>query len=189
MNEPIVSDSEQDTRSDAGSSGVDRADLSRFDELRARRDDLTGYARIREAALRLFAKRGVGATSIRDIATAAGVSPGLVQHHFRTKNGIRAAINEWVRLRIERAFSYLPGLTDPSSAEWMASRFADLAEDHAIALRYLARALADEDPHARTIFDALVTAASSHLSEQEARDQVTLMLGRALIQQQPDVPS
>lgn len=177
MDKVTVSDSEQDTRADVG----------RFDDLRARPEDLTAYARIREAALTLFAKRGVDATSIRDIATAAGVSPGLVQHHFRTKNGIRAAINERVRLLLESAFSYLPGLTDPNSAEWMADRFASLAEDHATALRYLARALADEDPHARTIFDALVTAASRHLSEQAARDQVTLMLGRTLVQ--PDVIS
>jgi AcrR family transcriptional regulator len=42
--------------------------------------DLSTYARIRNAALEGFATRGVAATSIRDVATAAGVSPGLVQH-------------------------------------------------------------------------------------------------------------
>lgn len=168
-----VSDSEQKTRANAGW----------FDDLFARPEDLTAYARIRDAALTLFAKHGVGATSIRDIAAAAGVSPGLVQHHFRTKNGIRDAINERVRLVVENAFTYLPGLTNPNSEEWMAGRFASLAEDHATALRYLARALADEDPHARSTFDALVAAASSHLSEQAAFDQVALMLGKALIQQ------
>src|SRR5579885_743136 len=41
--------------------------------------DLTAAARIREAALRLFAERGVSAASIRDVAKAAGVSAGAVQ--------------------------------------------------------------------------------------------------------------
>jgi len=43
--------------------------------------DLNAAARIRNAALEGFAANGVAATSIRDVAAAAGVSPGLVQHH------------------------------------------------------------------------------------------------------------
>src|SRR5947209_13632787 len=42
--------------------------------------DLTGKARIRDAAMALFAKQGVAATSLRAVARAAGVSPGLVVH-------------------------------------------------------------------------------------------------------------
>jgi AcrR family transcriptional regulator len=37
---------------------------------------------IMEAALKLFSHRGYGATSVRDIAEAAGVSKGNVYHHF-----------------------------------------------------------------------------------------------------------
>ena len=44
--------------------------------------DLTARARIRDAALRLFAERGVEGVTIREIAEAAGVSGGLVRHHF-----------------------------------------------------------------------------------------------------------
>ena len=43
---------------------------------------------ILEAALELFSHRGYGATSIRDIADAAGVSTGNVYHHFRDKDAI-----------------------------------------------------------------------------------------------------
>jgi len=42
-------------------------------------------AAIRKAARRLFAKRGFLATSIDDIAAAAGVTKGGVYHHFETK--------------------------------------------------------------------------------------------------------
>ena len=40
-------------------------------------EDLTARARIRDAALRLFAERGTDGATIRDIAKAAGVSGGL----------------------------------------------------------------------------------------------------------------
>jgi AcrR family transcriptional regulator len=44
--------------------------------------------RILEAALQLFSSRGYRATSVRDIATEAGVSTGNVYHHFPDKETI-----------------------------------------------------------------------------------------------------
>src|SRR5438034_2257948 len=70
----------------------------------AREADLTAAARIRNAALRHFAARGVAATSIRDVARAARVSPGLVQHHFRAKARLRRAVDEFVIRRALEAF-------------------------------------------------------------------------------------
>uniref|UniRef100_UPI0013D78043 TetR/AcrR family transcriptional regulator n=1 Tax=Fodinicola feengrottensis TaxID=435914 RepID=UPI0013D78043 len=52
-------------------------------------DDLTARARIRNAALRQFADKGVKGTTIRGVAEAAGVSPALVQHHFGSKEQLR----------------------------------------------------------------------------------------------------
>jgi AcrR family transcriptional regulator len=43
---------------------------------------------ILEAALELFSHRGFGATSVRDIATKAGVSTGNVYHHFPDKDAL-----------------------------------------------------------------------------------------------------
>lgn len=40
---------------------------------------------IAAAALRLFCERGIRATSIDDIAAAAGVTKGAVYHHFKNK--------------------------------------------------------------------------------------------------------
>ena len=45
-------------------------------------------AQILEAALKLFSRRGYGATSIRDIAEAAGVSTGSLYHQFADKETI-----------------------------------------------------------------------------------------------------
>lgn len=59
-------------------------------------EDLQAHARIRAAALRLFGEHGIRATTVRQIAEAAGVSPGLVIHHFGSKDGLRRACDEWM---------------------------------------------------------------------------------------------
>ena len=51
--------------------------------------DLTARAQIRNAAIACFAEQGFDA-SFRTIAARAGVSPGLITHHFGSKDGLRA---------------------------------------------------------------------------------------------------
>lgn len=53
-------------------------------------------ARIRVAAITEFAAHGFTKTTVRGIAEAAGVSPGLVIHHFGSKDGLRAACDDYV---------------------------------------------------------------------------------------------
>lgn len=48
--------------------------------------------RIRVTAAELFATRGFAATSVRDIAAAAGVTPGAIYNHFESKEAILNAI-------------------------------------------------------------------------------------------------
>ncbi len=43
----------------------------------------------------MFAEHGPDAVTLRQIATAAGVSPALVVHHFGGKDGLRAAVDEY----------------------------------------------------------------------------------------------
>ena len=51
-------------------------------------DELRKLERIRQAALKSFATKGAAGTSLRSVAADAGVSLGLVQHHFETKAGL-----------------------------------------------------------------------------------------------------
>jgi len=51
-------------------------------------------AEILGAALPIFARKGLAATKMADVATAAGVSYGLVYHYFPTKDAIYAALVE-----------------------------------------------------------------------------------------------
>lgn len=59
-------------------------------------EDVTTVARIRDAAVARFGAVGYARSSVRDIAADAGVSPGLVMHHFGSKEGLRRACDEWM---------------------------------------------------------------------------------------------
>jgi len=56
------------------------------------RDPEEKRARVLAAARRLFAERGYPATTTADVAAHAGVSQGIVFHHFGSKEGLLAAV-------------------------------------------------------------------------------------------------
>ncbi|MFA1544966.1 TetR/AcrR family transcriptional regulator [Actinomadura chokoriensis] len=116
-----------------------------------RADDLTGRARIRDAALLEFAEHGEKGATIRGIAKAAGVSPALVQHHFGTKGALRQACDEYVIevIRETKAEALDGAMGDPG--------FLAIAVRTALPVqRYLARALTDGSEAANTLFDDAV---------------------------------
>lgn len=127
--------------------------------LPVRDTDLTSYARIRNAALEGFAANGVAGTSIRDVAAAAGVSPGLVQHHFGTKARLRQAVDEFViGVAMETFRDLIPaGRVEAWSS--MGDTTTAWVRDNATAVRYVARSLTEPDEHASRLFGALVTVA------------------------------
>lgn len=62
------------------------------------------YESILKTALRLFAERGFGGTSVRDIAATAGVQPATLYAHFPSKDHVLAEI---VRIGHEEHFRRL----------------------------------------------------------------------------------
>ncbi len=117
-------------------------------------DDLTARARIRDAALRLFAERGVDGATIRDIAKAAGVSAGLVRHHFGSKEALRDACDSY-------ALDQLLRIKEQAVVEGQVANPAFLPAVHPTVLllnRYLARSMVDGSPAAASLFDQTVEA-------------------------------
>src|SRR3954470_4112023 len=51
-------------------------------------------AQILEAALRVFAAKGFARATNKDIATEAGITPGLIYHYFTSKEELMRAIIE-----------------------------------------------------------------------------------------------
>ncbi len=67
-----------------------------------------------ETALRLFRRKGFEATTMRDIAEAAGLSVGAAYYHFRSKEDLVLAFYRWTQDEHERLLrERLPGLADP----------------------------------------------------------------------------
>jgi AcrR family transcriptional regulator len=125
--------------------------------------DLTALARIRNAALEGFARDGVAATSIRDLAARVGVSPGLIQHYFPTKTALVQAVNEHVIAIVTEAFRDLPQTGSPVDLQQqLGDRVTAAVREHPTALLYLARSTADGEPTAQQIFDALVAIVGEH---------------------------
>jgi AcrR family transcriptional regulator len=133
--------------------------------------DLTAYARIRNAALELFAAKGTKATTIRDVATKASVSPGLVQHHFGTKDGLRKAVDDFVLNDARQTIENLPAPLEERSAEF-AKRMGAVVRDRPAAVLYLARSAADGDELGLQTFRALVEFGVPQFREMEKAGQL-----------------
>lgn len=111
-------------------------------------EDLTARARIREAALEHFARYGFDRATIRSIARTAGVSPGLVRHHYGSKEKLREACDRFAFEMLQRVNADLlanPGAT--AHSQQISRPFGC----------YVARSLADGSSSGGPIFDELVT--------------------------------
>lgn len=80
-------------------------------------DDRTARARIRDEALRLFAERGPDSVTLRDIATAAGVSPALLIRHYGSKDGLVDAVDDHVVTTFEVLLSTMTEQTAVAGLE------------------------------------------------------------------------
>ncbi len=118
----------------------------------AHADDRTARARIRDSAIACFAENGVAATSVRTIAAAAGVSPGLVLHHYGSKEGLRAACDQWVAQRIYDVKS--EAIHEGLSMSPLGT--VHMLTDGPPIPGYVARTLVDGSPHVAELVDAMV---------------------------------
>jgi AcrR family transcriptional regulator len=116
-------------------------------------DDLTTRARIRDAAITLFGRNGFAATSVRAIAEEAGVSPGLVIHHFGSKDKLRAECDRHV---VGSVGEKKNGLDDDDLAVSMQTMLSDL-ETYRPALNYLGHMLLDGTLAGDRLLDELVS--------------------------------
>lgn len=113
-------------------------------------DERTTRVRIRDAAMRQFAELGFKGATVRGIARSAGVSPGLVQHHFPSKEDLREACDA-------RVVAFMEEVKDrelaagPDSADVLATAF----ESGPLIVRYLASAVASGSDTAQAWFEEL----------------------------------
>jgi len=108
--------------------------------------DLTARARIRDAAIELFAERGIPAATIRDIALAAGVSSGLLRHHFGSKEGLRDACDEYAMAELTAIGARF---TELQVIDRITPRVLQMQ-------RYLVRSTMDGSPAGTKMYDRMI---------------------------------
>jgi AcrR family transcriptional regulator len=126
-------------------------------------EDLTARARIRDAALAHFGEHGFEKATIRDIAETAGVSSGLVRHHFGSKQALRQACDDYLLRTVRR-------LNDDV---WDAVAAGDVGRATAARMpmgpyqRYIGRTLVDGS--GGELFDAIVEMGEAWLTLADER--------------------
>ncbi|WP_024799977.1 TetR/AcrR family transcriptional regulator [Nocardia sp. BMG51109] len=121
--------------------------------------DLSTRARIRDAAVVVFGEEGFG-VGVRAIAKAAGVSPGLVNHHFGSKDGLREACDEHVREIIRSAKTEY--VQHPSPAATLQA-LAEI-EEYAPHIAYLMRSFQAGGPLMVTMFEQMRSDVEAYLT-------------------------
>jgi AcrR family transcriptional regulator len=146
-------------------------------------EDLTARARIRDAALHLFAERGIEGATVRDIAKAAGVSSGLVRHHFGSKEALRDVCDSYAMERITR-------LREELLLEGRLTDHAALLSLHPTVIvlqSYLVRSMLDGSARASAMFDEAVRQAEEWLVRQGAQTRDLRAYAAVLVAMQTGV--
>nr|WP_070959296.1 TetR/AcrR family transcriptional regulator [Hyphomonas sp. Mor2] len=135
-----------------------------------------GRTRLIKTAMALFADRGIDGVTVRQIAAAAGVSVGLINHHFGSKEGLAEEVDKYFL----SVFDDFPGVSDserpflfetPHSElidVWMADR-QDNADD---LFAYFKRSLLDERELGAKLFDRMYTSIQEALTKLDAHGEL-----------------
>lgn len=122
-------------------------------------EDLTTRARIRDTAIQRFGADGFSA-SVRSIASQAGVSPGLVIHHFGSKDKLRAVCDEHV-LRLIRETKE-QAIVEGSAADLIGQLAA--VEEYAPLAAYVVQGILSGGDLAAAFLEHMVADAQAYLS-------------------------
>jgi AcrR family transcriptional regulator len=134
-------------------------------------EERSSVERIRNAALKSFATYGTSTTSLRTVAAAAGVSVGLVQHHFANKAGLIKAVDDHVLGLVIAAIA--PPIPEPpaDSVAEMGSRVTRIVAEQPDIVDYVGHALIDGSPLGTTIFDTLAVFGIARWSQRNERGE------------------
>ena len=96
--------------------------------------------------------------TIRDIAAAAGVSPALVLHHFGSKDGLRAQVDQYAAEAFDALFAELDDdameamVADGGASASLAEAFGRTFPPGSPLPSYLRRLLLTNDPAGAALF-------------------------------------
>lgn len=119
-----------------------------------------GKERLIRVAMKLFAEKGFDGVTVRDISAAADVSVGLINHHFGSKEGLRAAVDQYFIAQFEEAVTDNP--LDVKAAEergnevvieWTEQWIDRHIGEWSVSTAYMRRALLEGSDWGGSLFD------------------------------------
>lgn len=115
------------------------------------------------SALGLFGEGGIDATSLRQVAKAAGVSPALIVHHFGGKDGLVAAVDEAALEAFGAAYDSDEPAEAPELLRRRAEQTARVMREQPQVCAYLGRALVEGTPGAGRLFRLMIEAGRAEI--------------------------
>ena len=109
-------------------------------------------------ATSLFGERGIDATSLREVARDAGVSPALIVHHFGGKEGLVAAVDEAALRAFGAAYATAEQVPAAELLRRRAEQTASVMRERPDVCAYLGRALVEVTPGAARLFGLMISA-------------------------------
>lgn len=128
-------------------------------------------------AMALFGAHGIEATSLREVAKAAAVSPALAVHHFGGKDGLIAAVDEAALLEFGAAYAADDAVEGPELLRRRAEQTAAVMRERPDVCAYLGRALVEGTPGASRLFRLMV---------EGGRAEIDSLAGRGALREDAD---
>lgn len=137
-----------------------------------------GKLRLIKVAMRLFADKGFDGITVRDISSAADVSVGLINHHFGSKEGLRAAVDRYFIQQFEEVlFEERPAATSVSEGLEVATESTENwinrhIEDWDLSKAYMRRALLEGSDWGAGLFERFYQVVRTSVDRMDAQGQV-----------------
>lgn len=130
-------------------------------------DDRTAKARLRDAAVELIAEEGAATLTARRVADRAGLSAGLVTHHYGSMQQLRTAADHHVTGLIRHLKSATMGAG--ATLNVLASAYTP---GYGPLVGYVARRLSDPSPEVAALVDEMIEDAVGYIGEAEAAGHI-----------------
>jgi len=142
--------------------------------LAVEREHPDGRQKLIKASMVLFAERGFDGVTVRDIAKASGVSIGLVTHHFGSKEGLRAAVDEYFMEQFRESLSdEAPRFENLEAfSAWIDNWNARHSQEWRTTGKYLTRALLDGSEWGAELFARYYEFVQSWIVRADARGEI-----------------
>jgi TetR/AcrR family transcriptional regulator, regulator of cefoperazone and chloramphenicol sensitivity len=121
------------------------------------------------AALQVFGEHGIDATSLREVARVAEVSPALIVHHFGGKQGLIAAVDETALLEFGAAYGSEETATGRGLLHQRAEETARVIRERPDVCTYLGRALVEATPGSAGLFQVMIEGGRKEIDLREEK--------------------